>query len=247
MNGRRTRLRALEGLALFSAPLWLIAMAAGAEGDVAPVVPGLSGEHPLTERQVGELLMVELRCAACHEGISASGQGVIAAPRLEEAAWRLAPEHLLSWIADPHATQPGTKMPDVFAPYPELRQEAAEAITAYLTQRAELGFQREVVDEASRARGKTLFHAVGCVACHAPKQPALDGGETPEGGDGVVGLDHVANKYSLASLSDFLFQPLRIRPAGRMPDMGLTHREADDIASYLVAGGSAGSAPGPVD
>ena len=81
MNGRRTWLRARQGLALFSAPLWLMAMAAGAEGDVAPVVPGLSGDHPLTEAQVGELLMTELRCAACHEGIGASGRGLIAAPR----------------------------------------------------------------------------------------------------------------------------------------------------------------------
>jgi len=38
----------------------------------APLVLGLSTKHPLSEPQVGELLISELRCAACHNRKDAS-------------------------------------------------------------------------------------------------------------------------------------------------------------------------------
>lgn len=31
--------------------------------------PALSGNHPLTQAQAGQLLISELRCAACHTGV----------------------------------------------------------------------------------------------------------------------------------------------------------------------------------
>ncbi len=219
------------------------------------IVPGLAGDHALSEAQVGELLITELRCAACHEGISAIGATVPRAPRLDEASWRTSPEYLKAFILDPAGSHPGAKMPDVLARFdPEVREDAAAAIPAYLSvlareQRAGPGsvFEREPVDAARVARGRTLFHAVGCIACHAPMEPAFDDGELPDTAEGAVGLGHVASKYSLASLSDFLFQPLRVRPAGRMPDMGLSRVEAEDIGSYLLADVSMTEASDPVD
>jgi mono/diheme cytochrome c family protein len=139
-------------------------------------------------------------------------------------------------------------MPDVLAPFdPVQREEVVAAISAFLNDRAAFDFLPEDVDASRLKRGSELFHAVGCVACHAPTEPALAGGEVPELGASAVGLGHVAQKYSLASLSDFLFQPLRVRPSGRMPDMGLSRVEAEDIASYLLEGGAAQSAPAPRD
>ena len=248
MELRASLMRARLWLGLSMLQLGLCATTAAAQTGRAPVVPGLAGDHALTQRAAGELLIHELRCAACHEGISADGRGVLPAPRLDEAAWRISPEFLRSFITDPAGSHTGAKMPDVLAPFdPTVRAQAAEAIPAFLAARGGHVPANEIVDEARVARGSTLFHAVGCVACHAPMKPALEGREAPEVEEVAVGLGHVPSKYSLASLSDFLFQPLRVRPAGRMPDMGLSRVEAEDIASYLVGEGFPRSVPAPVD
>jgi mono/diheme cytochrome c family protein len=44
----------------------------------------------------------------------------------------------------------------------------------------------------------------------------------------------VPAKYRAAGLADFLFQPHRVRPSGRMPDMKLTPTEAAAVAGYLL-------------
>jgi mono/diheme cytochrome c family protein len=49
-----------------------------------------------------------------------------------------------------------------------------------------------------------------------------------------VTLGHVGSKYSVKSLGEFLFQPLRVRSSGRMPDMKLTPGESLAIAGYLI-------------
>ena len=75
-----------------------------------------------------------------------------------------------------------------------------------------------------------MFHSVGCVVCHSPRDDS--GKEITH--EGVVELGHLPAKSSLASLGDFLLQPARIRPSGRMPDMKLTPVEAKAVASYLL-------------
>jgi mono/diheme cytochrome c family protein len=59
----------------------------------------------------------------------------------------------------------------------------------------------------------------------------------------VVELSHVGEKYGLATLGEFLFQPARVRPSGRMPDMKLTPAEAKAVASYLLGKGEAKATP----
>ncbi|MFO0816933.1 MAG: c-type cytochrome [Pirellulales bacterium] len=105
--------------------------------------------------------------------------------------------------------------------------------------------------------GKDLFHSVGCVACHGPQdatavtapmaKPLDDDDEdlppSPEKSVRpiAVSLSHVAAKYSVQSLGDFLFQPLMVRSSGRMPDMKLTPTEARAIAHYLFRDASSSS------
>ena len=219
---------------LASYAVGLLLIAASARADVT--VPGLAGEHALSQAAEGALLVRELRCAACHEGIS--GEAAPPAPRLDEAAWRISPRHLRALLSDPAQAHPGGKMPDVLTSLGrEEREAAVDALTAFLSARSSFEFLSEPIESARTRRGSKLFHSVGCVACHQPGEPATEGGEVPALGASAVGLTHVPEKYSLASLSDFLFQPLRVRPAGRMPDMGLTRSEAEDIASYLLDSG----------
>ena len=197
----------------------------------APVVPGLSNKHPLTEPRVGRLLIGELRCLACHSRKDAPQPPERSAPDLADVGSRVAPEFLRRFIASPSAAHGGSTMPDLLAGEPaDQREKTAEALTHFLVARSPRTFERQPIDGRVVAAGKALFHSVGCVACHSPR----DEGGKEIAHEGVVELKHVPAKYSLASLGDFLVQPARVRPSGRMPDMKLTPVEAVAVASYLL-------------
>jgi cytochrome c2 len=210
-------------------------MAMSAVSWAAPVVTGLHGKHPLSEAQTGHLLAKELRCAACHEG--AGAEGMKTAPDLKTVGSRLSGSYLEKYIADPHGTHPGTTMPDVLAGLPaEEKKRVSESISHYLS-----SLKSDEVTElvaGDSAKGKATYHAIGCIACHSPRDEA--GKEMNP--NGVISLAHVSGKYHAGALADFLVNPLKVRPSGRMPDMNLSLKEASDLAAYLekdvVEGGS---------
>ena len=223
----------------------LVGTASAEPGDTA-----LPGNHPLTQSQAGDLLISELRCAACHGGIQRGFLPEKSAPDLAEAGARISPEYLRRYLASPSSAHPGTTMPDVLVSQPEAeRDRIAEALTHFLIARSKAVFQTEAPEQIDRQQGKSLYHSVGCVACHGPKEapPQVMKRNDEEDDEEdkaltvkeaikpiAVQLGHVATKYSAKSLSEFLFQPLRVRSSGRMPDMKLTLAESLAIAGYLV-------------
>lgn len=207
-----------------------LSWSAAAEDVRGPVVPGLHGKHPLTERQVGEVLIGELRCAACHEGVSKVGMKE--APDLREAGSRVTAGYLECFIADPAGVQPGTTMPHMLGELSaEEREEISISIGHYLLSLKGEEIAAEKI-EADGEVGRKLFHESGCVACHSPRDEA--GFETDE--DGVVALGHVGGKYRPGALERFLHDPLKVRPSGRMPDMKLSKEEAAALGVYLRGG-----------
>lgn len=230
--------------------VFLLANSVATAGD-----PALPGHHPLTRTQAGSLLISELRCAACHTGAKHDSVPEKTAPNLAEVGTRVSPEYLQRFLASPLAAQPGTTMPDLLASRPESeRQKIAEALTHFLVAQSTTVVPSEPTGPIDRQQGKELFHSIGCVACHGPRD-ALSGtqqnikrnDEEEEEEDlepvlaarksikpDAVPLGHVAVKYRVKALSDFLFQPLRVRSSGRMPDMKLTPSESLVIAGYLL-------------
>ncbi len=199
-------------------------------GSAAPVVPGLANKHPLSEPQIGELLLGELRCIACHSRKGAPAPLERIAPDLSDVGSRVAPDYLRRFISMPSASHSGTAMPDLLtAETEDQRNKIADAITHFLVAQSPRKFHREAIGEKEATVGKALFHTVGCIACHSPRDES--GMEVTR--EGAVELGHISAKYSLSSLGEFLFQPLSVRPAGRMPDMKLTPAEAKAIANYL--------------
>lgn len=186
-----------------------------------PVIGGL--ESVGAEKFAGAALVSELGCVACH----ASGQTAFAAksgPDLSAVGARVNGAHLRQFIASPSSVKPGTTMPDVLAHLPEAeRAEIANELAHFLVS---LGRPAAAVLPAAPAveRGRKLYESVGCVACHSPEKTLA----------GSVPLGPLAQKYTLASLRDFLQDPLAARPSARMPDSHLEHAEAEDIASYLL-------------
>lgn len=227
---------------------WLmIACSIVAAGDAA-----LPGNHRLTQPEAGDVLISELRCAACHGGIVAGSWSTKSAPDLTEVGSRISHDYLRKFLAAPSATHPRTSMPDVLVSQPEAERESiADALTHFLVAQSKGTLPTEVPEQSDLQQGRELFHAVGCVACHGPKEMIAEASQVDPDNDNdedeekalsvekasapiAVKLDHVAAKYSTQSLAEFLFQPLRVRSSGRMPDMKLTPAESLAIAGYLV-------------
>ena len=226
----------------------LIGTASAQPGD-----PALPGHHPLSQAQAGSLLTSELRCAACHSGIQRGALPEKAAPDLAAVGARITPEYLRRFLASPALAHPGTTMPDVLVSQSEAeRDRNAEALTHFLIAQSKTVFPTEAGEPVDLQQGKALFHSVGCVACHGPKDASAGAPQKPKRNDeddededkaaaakkaikpNAVPLGHVAAKYSTKSLSEFLFQPLKVRSSGRMPDMKLTPAESLAIAGYLI-------------
>ncbi len=182
----------------------------------------------------GLALLNELNCAKCHQlDTPDTALTPATAPDLTWVSGRVSPSWLKQFISDPQGTKPGSRMPDVLgALSDEARQTAASELAHYIASRSERRFTGSTPEGKSAAKGYELFHSVGCVACHSPRDEAhneLLAGSVPLGEPGA--------KYNLDSLTEFLKTPHAARPAGLMPDMLLTHWEAIDLANYLLSHG----------
>lgn len=228
-----------------------------------PVVPGVSRlqevEGPSSATQ-GRVLLRELGCAACHSTGSPEEFSVRPGPLLDGLRFRVRPDYLRAWLADPHSQKPGTSMPDLLSDLePEERVRAAEALTHYLLGddaiEALVPHAADPPTEPS-VDGATLFHTIGCVSCHEPRrEPKAPGADLDDifADEAVtvvantertvpsVPLPDLAAKTNRSALAQFLRSPHDLRPSGRMPDMKLTAAEADAVADYLLAD----TVPGP--
>ena len=210
----------------------------------SPVVPGLNGRHPLDEHGAGEILLGELRCVACHADEHSRGLHRPSGPDLASVGQRVSPEYMRKFLANPPSVHPGVKMPDVLSGQSKARRsEVAEALSHFmisLTVESFAGWKPGIGDAMA---GRSLFHEIGCVACHASR----DGQGREVAGGSQLSLAHVPAKYGHESLAEFLFNPHRTRPSGRMPDFHLSQDESKNLAEYLMGGQPAPARPFKVD
>ncbi len=226
------------------------------------------GRHQEIDAQLaGRLLITELNCTACHLSDDPSllpKRG----PDLSAAGNRFSSDWIERFVANPSAIKPGTTMPNVLHAHQQKdRSRIAASLSAYLSSlRRPLGEVRgtglhpvphQFWNLGDVDHGRTLFHRIGCVACHGPdpehetvEMPAsqtdqllelLDPEELEELGlasaarsGPVQPLGSLDNQYSLRSLTLFLLDPEATRPGGRMPNFKLAAVDAADIATYLL-------------
>lgn len=222
------KLFAAGWLALFYSPAAVLDAA-----DTPPRVLGNERVYGASEKDrvsAGQLLLGELNCTACHVASETATQQIERKqpPVLDTVGSRVKPEYLRRFLSDPQATKPGTTMPSVVPGNAVAeRAEIVEALVHFLA-----GTGTVAVGNPSRLavnRGEGLLHSIGCVACHDPR------GEQPvEPVAASIPLGKPSAKYTLPGLTQFLHDPLAIRPGGRMPDLNLTPAEARDVASFLL-------------
>ncbi|MES2737192.1 MAG: hypothetical protein V4672_12785 [Verrucomicrobiota bacterium] len=186
----------------------------------------------------GYLLLGELNCTACHVPPKSWQERLApkAGPNLTKVGSRLDADSLWQMIRSPQHRKKGTQMPGLFAGE-EGDAEKVEALTEFL---GSLKPATSKMPAGDMARGKDIYHKVGCVACHEPATDyrpakAAADAEIEKPGLGSVPLI-LAEAYSVDALTEFLLDPLSHRPAGRMPNMRLSLQEAADIAAYLHLG-----------
>lgn len=186
----------------------------------------------------GYLLLAELNCTACHSAPKEWQARLApkAAPDLSEAGSRLDADSLWLMVRSPQYRKKGTQMPGLFAGEPG-DAEKVEALTEYLSS---LKGNTPAMPKGNAEAGKELYHRVGCVACHDPASDfrpakAASGTEPEKPTLGSIPIA-LADAYDEKSLAAFLYDPLRHRPAGRMPNMRLSKQEAADVAAYLHTG-----------
>lgn len=202
----------------------------GQEKPHHPVVPGYErflNVESITDGDRGELLINELNCKSCHKDLQTSWTVASRrAPILTKVGNRVRPKYIQQFLSDPHGTKPGTTMPDLLAGRPiEQRNRIANRLAHFL---ALTGSTSDTPPFPGLvANGEKLFHSIGCVACHDPQK-------TDEHYETSVPLGDLAAKYTIGGLGEFLRDPLKIRPSGRMPHLSLTGKEAQEIASYLL-------------
>lgn len=197
-----------------------------------PIIPAFerfyatTGSDPVAG---GRLLLGELNCIACHQVDEATARSVTTrqSPILDDVGKRVRPEYLLKFLTDPHGTKPGTPMPNLLAAIPAVeRGAAALALVNLLVGTSEVPEMPSDLQAAQR--GEKLFREIGCLACHAPREPEKVSNKSS------VPLGNLKDKYSIASLAAFLQNPHQTRPAGRMPNLIQEGKEAVDLATYLI-------------
>jgi mono/diheme cytochrome c family protein len=197
-----------------------------------PIVPGFERFYAAAgadQAAGGRVLLEELNCTACHQAEAMLAAQLLPrpAPALDNVGSRVRPEYVLAFVAHPHETKPGTPMPAALAGMaPEERDAAARAIVNFLHSTGRI--PEQAANRKFARHGEQLFHQVGCVACHAPRNAAKVSPATS------VPLPDLKAKYSIPSLTEFLKNPHQARPAGRMPSLNLNNDEARDLAMYLI-------------
>lgn len=180
----------------------------------------------------GRLLYNELGCANCHG--NATGLPVRRGPMLGNVTTRVRPEWLKRFIGNPSEARAGTTMPHLLhANDPQ----SAEAVTHYLASLSTAASGKVFNLVVNAARGRELFHTIGCVACHAPDtefQPPEGRPAAKEFTHRSLDLTKLGEKYVLTSLAEFLRDPMKVYPDGRMPRFTLAEEDISDLAAYLL-------------
>ncbi|MFN3484702.1 MAG: PA14 domain-containing protein [Planctomycetota bacterium] len=187
----------------------------------APAVPSFERFAEADPAEGGRLLLGELGCVSCHPSDGSDFLPVRRGPILADAGRKFRSEWLRAWLESPSRVKPGTTMPAAAREPAEI-----DPLVHYLLSLRSEPPAAEAAGTPAKARD--IYEQTGCAACHGP----LEGKDLA---GPFVPLGDLRSKYrSAGALAQFLQDPLRARPSGRMPRLNLSAAEAGALALYFV-------------
>lgn len=202
-----------------------------------------AGREPQGDPAKGKTLFSEGRCISCH---TVEGKGNGSAPELSTIASSATRGWLLAFLRDPHAFDPGTRMPQ----YHFSETESRDVVAYMEDELRDFDAPDDIltplrVNQTVAESGEKLFRRYGCFSCHAPGEvkgerfgPDLNG----IGDKGVASLDF-GHRSDLARtlpawLAAKLSAPRSFAPGLRMPAFGFDAAETQSIVTALLALGT---------
>ncbi len=170
----------------------------------------------------GRARIAEAGCIACHD-LPGFSLDEVQAPRLESVGYKVRPDWLRKWLADPKAYLPQARMPNF-----RLEPDEIQDLTAFLlSQRQTTPLDASGVDwsKADADHGRAVFGEARCVSCHM-----IDG----RGGTLGPELTTVGSKVRRDWLYSFLEDPMHDQPDTRMLRYRLADNDIRDLVAYLT-------------
>lgn len=197
--------------------------------NTSPISPHvLSHSPPDAKVAMGRELFLEHRCAKCH---GERHTEELDAPSFEGIGARRNVGWMARWILDPKAERPSARMPRLVKSPEEA--EAMAAFLASLKDDSQPSIQASRKDTPDPPEGKTVYEALLCATCHDPTDPAK------------ISLAHVHEKFPSGKLVEYLIAPEAHFAWTRMPNFKLSQKEAETLATELLAGRLPAEPPAP--
>ena len=178
---------------------------------------------------LGRKLIEESNCVGCHKMGGYEKQWV---PPLDGIGSKVNRTWLVSWLKNPKAYFPNTRMPNFL-----LTDEEANILADFLLsfavppQKASLDplpAQLTSATESQKAKlvelGSTRFHEARCITCHA-----ING----KGGYVATDLGKVASKVDKRWLYNYIKDPKHLSPNVRMPRFRFKENELIGVVAYM--------------
>ena len=174
---------------------------------------------------LGRKLFHEYGCIGCHSvgALEREDKTRYIGPTLDEIGSKVYPEWIIPWIDNPKEFRADTKMPRFF-----LSQEEIGNVASYLwqiTQKTSEPLSVPKFEAGMVESGKNRFEKTGCLGCHKIGD---------RGGQFAPNLTNIGEKARYDYLVDWIADPKKHQPQGRMPSLRLGKEEAGEIAAYLT-------------
>lgn len=161
-------------------------------------------------------------CVACHD-LPGFSPDEIQAPHLSSVGYKVRPDWVRSWLADPKTYLPRARMPNF-----RLQKQEIEDLNAFLlSQRETAPLDSSGVDwsKADSEHGRILFGEARCLSCHMVDDRG-----------GLLGpdLSRVGSKVRRDWLFSFIKDPMHDQPDTRMLRYRFSDVEIRDVVAYLT-------------
>ena len=183
------------------------------------------------EAPIGKALWAFYGCVTCHDFPIESSEIIYRGPDLDRVGEKTTSVWLARWLANPAQVHPNTPMPRVILS----KDETASIIALLTTQK--IAPVPAVDRRGDPDAGRDLFEVSQCSSCHKWGNKGVDVGPA---------LDGVGDKIRRAWLIAYLLNPNAMQANARMPNYEFTQSQAEDLAAFMLQGGTADAVARPV-